>query len=413
MALKVCLQWPTVGPYHAARIEAVAALAEEHNIRLVVCETAAEDLTGLRQAKISIPVERVTVLGDQPLAGQVPWNVQRKTMEVLDLVQPDVVAITGNSTPEARGCLAWCIGKQRRAVLMTDSREEDAPRVAWREALKSVIVRSYDAALVAGTPHRAYVRKLGMDNTAIFEGYDVVDNDFFAAEAVRVRRDPASIERLPGLPAESPYFLAVGRMIARKNFETLLMGYRTYALEVDVPWRLIIVGDGQLRRRLAAYVSEHQLRGVMFAGVQGYADMPAYYGLAGAFVHTAVSDQWALVVNEAMASGLPVIVSTGTGSCQDLVVEEKTGLRFESLDHIALAEAMKRMSLDDDLRRRLGDGATRQISAWSLNRFADSLVAAAKHAAARPARTRIWGRLALWGMGRLASELSSFQRIET
>src|SRR5690606_25807623 len=101
----------------------------------------------------------------------------------------DAVAIHSYSFPDARACLYWCRSNRRIAVMMNDSKEDDVPRSRPRERLKSLLVQQYDAALLAGTPHRAYFEKLGVPPEAIFYGYDVVDNDYFARESSRMRTD--------------------------------------------------------------------------------------------------------------------------------------------------------------------------------------------------------------------------------
>jgi len=409
--LKVCLEWTTVGPYHAARIRAAAQAAASREIEVVVCEAASVDLTGMRATPIEAPIERRTVFPDRSLAEISPRDVENAMMRTLDEIQPDVVAITGNSTPEARGCLRWCIANGRGSVLMTESREEDAVRSKLRESLKSIIVRAFDAALVAGTPHRTYASKLGMPDSAIFDGYSVVDNDYFSKAAEAARMDATSGFGLPALDDDSPFFISVGRMIERKDFQTLLAAYRRYAEMTEAPWRLVIAGDGRLRPELERYVAENDLN-VAFVGHHPNSVMPIYYARAGALVHPALSDQWGLVVNEAMASGLPAIVSTGTGCGDDLVVDGVTGYRFPTSDDVALAEAMRRISTDDTLQRRMGLEAARHVKSWSVDRFGRSFVSAVERAAAAKRRTRVPARIVLTAIRLTARKMTSFHSVE-
>ena len=185
--------------------------------------------------------------------------------------------------------------------------------VFWREWLKRRIVRLFAAALVGGAPQAAYARELGMPEEAIFQGYDAVDNVYFAEQAARVR-DMAEVERARlDLPVR--FFLAASRFVAKKNLFRLLDAYAAYRQRAGAgAWHLVLLGDGALRAQIESRIVRLDLIGrVMLPGFKQYEELPAWYGLARAFVHASTTEQWGLVVNEAMASGLPVLVSERCG----------------------------------------------------------------------------------------------------
>src|SRR5206468_501416 len=87
-------------------------------------------------------------------------------------------------------------------------------------------------------------------------------------------------------------------------------------------WSLVVLGDGVLRGDLEQLRTELNLGDhVLFPGFKQYDELPAYYGLATAFIHASMVEPWGLVVNEAMAAGLPVLVSARCGCAWDLVEE--------------------------------------------------------------------------------------------
>src|SRR5207253_3162510 len=95
------------------------------------------------------------------------------------------------------------------------------------------------------------------------------------------------------------------------------------------PWDLVLLGDGPLKADICRLISDFRLHGqVHLRGFIQYRELPAYYALADAFVHASTTEQWGLVVNEAMATGLPVIVSNRCGCVPDLVAEGKNGFTF-------------------------------------------------------------------------------------
>ena len=115
---------------------------------------------------------------------------------------------------------------------------------------------------------------------------------------------------------------------------------------------------------------------VILAGFKQYDELPAYYGLASAFVHASTTEQWGLVVNEAMASGLPVLVSDRCGCAPDLVEDGVNGFTFDPYDVEALAGLMQRVAaMTDERRQAMGASRPadhRRLGAGALRRRADA-----------------------------------------
>ena len=414
---RVCVHWPRFGPYHLARLEAAHSLFAEQGVELVGLETAGRDATyAWRVERGPTLFRREQVFPDQTFEAIPPSEMHDGVTRALDGLRPDAVAITSYSFPDARASLAWCRRARRTAVLMSASREEDAPRVGWRERFKSLLVRQYDAALVGGTAHRAYLERLGFPPSRIFLGYNAVDNDYFCQQADAARAGASASRHLPGLDDETPFFLTVGRFTARKNLDGLLHAYRRYrartSKESAEPWRLVLLGDGPERANLEAMVEHDEIIGVTFAGFRQIEETSVYYGRAAAFVHSAQADQWALVVNEAMAAGLPVLVSTGSGCAEDLVRDGENGYRFSPHDPDVLAEHLHRLATSDDLAR-MGRRSQEMIAAWSPQRFAEGLWEAVQ--AGRPHADRSLNPAvgaALWALRRVARSADAFHTVE-
>lgn len=378
MIHRICVQWPRLGPYHTARLAAAEPLLRAAGAHLVALETASTDaLYDWAPDANETPFERETLFGGAVFDDIAPARLHAAMTAALDRLRPDAVGIHSYSLPDARAALAWCRRHRRAAVLMCDSAEANAPRAGWREAVKRVLVSQYDAALVAGGPQGRYAARLGVDAARVFTGYDVVDNDFFAHAAAAVWRDPAHARTLPGLADPAPFFLASARFMARKDLPTLLRAYGAYRAGRADPWRLVLLGNGALRADLEALVARERIAGVAMPGWRQTEDLPAYYGLAGAFVHTAIVDQWGLVVNEAMASGLPVIVSTGAGCAEDLVCVGENGFTFVPGDTAALGAHLDAVAHRVD-RAAFGERSREIIARWPLAHFGTGLLAAAR-----------------------------------
>ena len=141
---------------------------------------------------------------------------------------------------------------------------------------------------------------------------------------------------------------------------------------------------------------------MVLPGFTKYLDLPVWYGLAGAFVHAASPEQWGLVVNEAMAAGLPVLVSNDCGCAPELVEPGRNGFVFDPRDTEGLAQHMFRMASGQYDRVAMGAASRDIIARWTPALFAENLWNAARTALSylRPSRTFL-DRAIIYGLGRL------------
>jgi glycosyltransferase involved in cell wall biosynthesis len=271
----------------------------------------------------------------------------------------------------------------------------------WREAVKRRLVRQFSAALVGGTPHRDYVVQLGLPPERVFDGYDVVDNDYFAAGADAARADAPALRDQHRLPER--FFLASARFIAKKNLDRLIRAFAAYRKTAGAAaWDLVLLGDGPEKPRLTQLIDELAIRGsVHLPGFKPFADLPAHYGLAGAFVHPSTTEQWGLVVNEAMAAGLPVVVSRTCGCAPDLVTDGVTGLAVDPYDPADITRALATAAAPAFDRTAMGQAARERVAAWSPARFASNFWRSAEAAVAvGPRPRRLTSRVLLSVLGR-------------
>jgi len=166
--------------------------------------------------------------------------------------------------------------------------------------------------------------------------------------------------------------------------------YRTQASDLRLPtselWSLVILGDGPLKAALRALISDLHLEPyVSMPGFKQYDELPVYYGLANAFIHASRVEQWGLVVNEAMASGLPVIVSNRCGCAPELVHDGINGYSFDPDDVAALSRKMMEMTaMSTGERAAFGEQSRRIIAEFAPERFAIGLQRAAEAAITSP-----------------------------
>lgn len=415
----IAIHFARLGPYHMARLRSACEILEPLGWRVLALEIAGSDETydWEREFCAGGGWERVTVFPDGVFEKIPASEMKRGIQRQLDRLQPDAVAIAGWGTVDARACLDWCKRNHAKAIVMSETRAADGRRIWWKEWVKSRIVRRFDAALCGGESHKRYLVQLGMPEERIACGYNVVDNAFFAERPLSAGRggekadkqkalDAGCLELDSGLPM-GPYLLASNRFVERKNLGRLLEAYKIFqdsALQIQgaekrCVWPLVLLGDGELRRQLEAQCVELELKAfsfqgsefsdaeedegaesknsklnsyklktpaeggcVVFAGFRQIGELRAFYAGASAFVHPALEEPWGLVINEAMASGLPVLSSRNVGAAEELVVDGETGFLFDPGDVNSIAESLFKMfSMSEAERQKMGVAAREML----------------------------------------------------
>jgi glycosyltransferase involved in cell wall biosynthesis len=311
----------------------------------------------------TFPGETVENIGSRALASRVTrW---------LDDCDPHVVLITGYYYAAMRAAARWAQRNARISIFLGDSQWVDRRRLGLKEKVKGWWVRRhYDAAFVAGERTAAYLTRLGFPRERIWTGYDVVDNQAFAAGAADARSKADMLRTRLGLPER--YFLFVGRFAPEKNLPRLLEAYARYRqAEERRAWGLVLVGSGPQEPALRAQAEE--LRDVVFAGFQQMDAVQAYYGLASCLVLPSVSETWGLVVNEAMAAGLPVLVSHRCGCVPELVRPGLNGYACDPFDLDIMARLMGILSSETADVNTMGEASRRIVASYTPETWAQTL----------------------------------------
>ncbi|MEQ1948423.1 MAG: glycosyltransferase family 4 protein [Bryobacteraceae bacterium] len=363
--MKVLWHWISMGPYHFARMNALAARV---GLELSVLETTSQDDHGwLRREQ---PLFSLRTISSSPSSSAVSRAAATQLSRAFVEQQPDVLIASGYFDPFSLEPTLEYRAKnpQTKLLLWSESTALDRPQRRASNAAKKLLIAQFDGALVAGRPHRRYLEDLGMDAARIGIVGNCVDSEFFASQTreLRVHGSPTD----PKLP--NHYFLYVGRMISVKNLSKLLEAYKIYAARAgQQAWGLVLVGTGPEEASLKRQTEEMALSGVYFAGLKQAADLPQYYAKAACFLLPSVSEPWGLVVNEAMASGLPILASNRCGCAEDLICEGENGFLFNPFDASEIADCMFRVSSTPNVARVFGERSVSLIQEYSPEKFAE------------------------------------------
>lgn len=165
--------------------------------------------------------------------------------------------------------------------------------------------------------------------------------------------------------------LCVGRLIERKGQHHLLHAFARVNQELPSPnLHLILVGTGDAEDTLKKLARELGIeKKVQFRGMISREDMPEVYRQADIFVLPSQSEGMSVALLEALASGLPVVVSD-TGGTQELVSPGKNGLVVRWANVEGLADALKQMAEDTPLRENMGKAARQTALRFSWSQVA-------------------------------------------
>ncbi len=271
-------------------------------------------------------------------------------------------------------------------LLRAESWLADRARSPLKLALKGIFFQmlgaSVDAVLPIGTVNAAYWRHYFGEAVPQFLMPYAVDNGYFSALAAAAAPREQELRHELRLEAGRPIILFASKLQTRKHCDHLVEAYRLFLAGLPatapVPY-LVIVGDGEERSNLEAQAARHSLKDVRFAGFRNQSELPRFFQLADVFVLPSRHEPWGLIVNESMASGCPVIVSSDVGSHADLVTDGVEGCVYP-VGHIpSLCAALRRVLASPETTAAMSAAARKRMESWSFTQDIEGLRAALAH----------------------------------
>ncbi len=375
MSRRLVLLTEIIAPY---RIPVFNALARHDEIDLHVIFLAEND-PSLRQwlvykdeIKFSyeiLPSRRQKFRGHKIL-------LNRGLKSALQKAAPDVIVCGGYNYLASWQAKSWARRHQIPFVLWLESTEKDRrSRSRAIGLMKGRFIRGCRAFVVPGKSSFEYVRKFGISEKDIFLAPNAVDTELFARSAAAFREDAETQRR--GLQLPLRFFLFVGRLVPEKGVFDLLEAYGKLNAEVRADIGLVFVGEGPAGVELGRRTEQITKGCVRYVGFAQREQLAGYYALADMFVFPSHSDPWGLVVNEAMACGLPVIASDAGGCTADLVEDNWNGRVVRAGDVDQLASAMANLATNSVLRRQMGSRSRERILRYSPEACAAGIANAA------------------------------------
>jgi len=378
--MNVVILFINIGFYHAARLQATAKLFNKLGWSLTAVQLTNNTLEhpwGSSDSLITFPLITLESSRGKNL-NKLPKITGKDINLCLTNLHPNVVFIPGWAFSISKQALQWCHQNKINAIVMSESKYDDKQRFWLKEKIKSLFyVRKFSAALVGGEMHAKYLEYLGIPSVDIHKGYDAVDNDYFTRSTNLIRRDHLKARKLiPSIPSR-PYFLVVTRLIPRKNISRLIDAYILYKKEIGISsWDLVICGEGEEMNKLKLKIGNGRMNeSIHFPGFVPYHHIVYWYAFANALVHPALNEQWGLVINEACASGLPIVCSETVGARHELVKDGINGYLFSPSSVKNIFNSLVRLHLTPDVERsKMGKQSRILVKNHSPENFAKGVV---------------------------------------
>ena len=364
---------PEPTPYRAPLFDLIA---ERPDIDLTVAYAA--DAIAQNRWNISIGHPHVVLRGVRlPGAHRIlrhDYPVTPEIVRVLRRQRPQVVVVTGWSTFASQAAITWCVARRVPFVLQVES-HDIGPRSAWRRAVKGAVVprvvRRAASVLVTGTLARRSLVARGADPRQVRVFANTVDTERFAAAADAARLGRESLRAGIGLAPDDVAVLSVARLAPEKAIDSLI---RAVALAARPHLCLVLAGQGRERAALERLARDLGVRAI-FLGNVDWDDIVETYAAADVFALLSRHEPWAVVVNEAAACGLPLVLSDQVGAAHDLLEDGVNGCLVPA-PHAEASAALALQKLCDDAAFRESAGRrSREIAAgWSYGPSVEAFV---------------------------------------
>jgi 1,2-diacylglycerol 3-alpha-glucosyltransferase len=363
-----------ISPY---RIPLFNALAQHSEVALHVIFLAETD-PGLRQWR----VYKEEIRFSYQVLPSWRWQLGRHNILLnrdvgcsLTAAAPDAILCGGYNYAASWQALAWARSRNVPFLLWSESHLHELRRSnALVEFLKTEFLSRCQGFIVPGQAAHQYLVAHKVKPHIIFNAPNAVDNDLFAVAAARARMNQETLRKDLNLPER--YFLFAGRLVREKGVFELLAAYAKLDEQLRQQVGLVFVGDGACREELESKAVSVSLGIVKFTGFAHREQLAAYYALAEMLVLPTYSDTWGLVVNEAMACGLPIILSNAAGCAPDLVKEDWNGLIVPPMDVPALTSAMNSLATRPDSAKMMGSNSALHIARFSARDWSQGILQA-------------------------------------
>jgi glycosyltransferase involved in cell wall biosynthesis len=380
-AIRVAAIFPEPTPYRAPLLDRVAALPEVDLTVLYSAETVAGRTWRVDLRHRAVFLRGARLPGATKLLHH-DYPVTPGITRALDAARPDVVVVSGWSTFAAQGAIAWCRLRHVPYVLVVESHDE-GPRPGWRRKVKGAVVPRVvggaSGALVTGTLARRSMIARGAPPERVRVFANTIDVEAFGEQANRLAARRTELREWLGSGPDDVVVVSVARLAPEKGLDVLV---HAVAEAGDPRLLLVLAGNGPERERLEDLANVRGAR-LTLAGDLEWEQIVQVYVAADVFALLSEREPWAVVVNEAAACGLPLVLSDRVGAAHDLLRDGENGFLVAAGDADAAAAALRRLAADPALRAAYGARSRELAQDWGYGPSVAGFLAAVREAVSK------------------------------
>jgi glycosyltransferase involved in cell wall biosynthesis len=247
-----------------------------------------------------------------------------------------------------------------------------------RSLCRKLLLKNSGAIIGMGAAARSALQDQGANEHTIFDAPNAADLSTIREQRVSPGFEDEVAQLRQRIGGGKNIALVVGRLVEMKAPQRIIDAWFRIPTDIRNKWQLVFVGDGPL----ASHLRDNAKEGIAFIGSVSPEEVSAYYASCDLHIFASLGDPWGLVVNEAMHHAKPTLCSVHAGCCQDLIIDDETGFRFDPARHIErVAFQIARVLSRDDFEQ-VGSRARLHASMFTPSHMAQGMQRAIDHATA-------------------------------
>lgn len=311
-------------------------------------------------------------------SGRIWSYINPGIIQQLCSLPPGLVVFSGwSSITDLIGYLVVKFTKHKSAIrcdapFLQEGNKTGFRKIIRRITLSKIIFKYFiDVFIFIGKQNYKFYKSFNVpDLKLISSPFSVDNNRFFHGNGLSGN----TLTRMGmGILDNDFVIIFTGKLIGVKSPLDIVKAFQILPVKYK---KLLLVGDGELKVEIEDYIYTNQLQGVICTGFINQAILPEYYRLADVFVLASSSETWGLSVNEAMACGLPVVVSDAVGCGEDLVRKGENGFIYSQGNIRELSETLYKVFLDKNSKNIMGAESLNIIRNYSVEASAEGILEA-------------------------------------
>jgi glycosyltransferase involved in cell wall biosynthesis len=290
-------------------------------------------------------------------------TIRERIHNRLDEIKPDYLICGAMAFTSGAIGLQWAKRNKKKIMIFDDAKHSFYKRNILIKFVKRILTTQADAFLVPSKDYDEEYLNWGVDKRNLYYGLSCINNNFYNKKSKSHLKSCKTI-------------VCVARLVPIKNLNGLLHAWQNVEKRIS-NYRLVIVGDGPEYSPLLQLAKELFLSSVQFLGPLNSRSISKIFSESDAFILPSFYEGWGFVVNEAMASGLPVLLSNRVNAGSTLLIEGNNGYSFNPnrIDEIT-ATILKFINVSPDKKLEMSKSAKLTIRKYDYKFLANEILRA-------------------------------------